>query len=71
MRRLAIAAVLAALLVVGAVGYALGSIPSADGRIHGCYASNITDHKSFLLLDDDQADGQCPPGWTEISWAAD
>jgi hypothetical protein len=71
-RRIIVAVVLAAMLVVGVVGYALGSIPSADDRIHACYPTNqLTDHKNVYLLDDDQADGQCPFGWTEIDWADD
>jgi hypothetical protein len=71
MRRIVIAAILAAMLVVGVVGYALGSIPSSDGRIHACYSpgSPTTPHKLWWVLDDDV--GNCPTGTQHISWAAD
>jgi hypothetical protein len=70
MRRLLAAALLAVALVAGLIGYAAASIPSSDGRIHGCW-SGLGDDKNFRLLDNDQADGECPFGWTEVSWAAD
>jgi hypothetical protein len=71
MRRLAIAAVLALVLIAGVVGYAVASIPSGD-RIYGCYGGPpdaTTGPKAFLLLDKER--GDCPRGWTEVSWAAD
>lgn len=69
--RLLIATALAVALVLGLVVGAWASIPSSDDRIHGCWSGTLTDDKNFRLLDDDQQDGQCPVGWTEISWQAD
>jgi hypothetical protein len=60
MRKLLIAAALAAMLVVGVVGYALGSIPSSDGFIHACYANSTSRVKPWVVLDADQAPGDCP-----------
>jgi len=64
MRRFVVAALLALALVAGVVGYALGSIPSSDGFIHGCYGSTPGQMKPFYLLDKDQ--GNCAFGYTEV-----
>jgi hypothetical protein len=73
MSRLLIAALLALLLIVGLVGgYALASIPAPDGRIYACYYFEgpvSGANKLVQLLDKEK--GECPPGWTEISWRAD
>jgi len=56
--------VLAAAGVFAAVGVAWGSIPSSDGVIHACYATN----GGSVKIIDTAKDKGCSGGWTPITW---
>jgi hypothetical protein len=74
MRKLAIAAVLALLLVVGAVGYAAGQVAppvdADDDRVTICVAGgdlNAGPHyRSMVWLAEDR--GTCPTNYQRVDW---
>ena len=68
MRKLLIAAVLATMLVLGAAGYAIGSIPNGPA-FSVCVAEGVPSaDKPMKALD--KAQGGCPFGWTEHTLTA-
>jgi hypothetical protein len=47
------------------------SIPDPDGRVYACVSlTDLNAYKGVRLLDRQSGNGQCPTGWTMISWSA-
>jgi len=67
MRRLAVAAALAATLLAGAIGFARAQVEPL--KHHACYANTQQDYRNWYYLPD--GTDNCPPGHTKIDWVDD